>query len=178
MLPSQKEIEVPLLEVLVELGGQGVPKEIYPLVTRKFPQIRDEDLAEALSSGGNKWTNRIQWVRQGLIARGDMDSPEYAVWRITQQGRQRLSTRQPVISPPSLVDLYEDYEASFRAQWSDRLQSLSPRDFEYFARRLLRAYGFVEVKITQISKDGGIDGSGKLQVGLATMNVAFQCKKW
>lgn len=60
MLPSQKEIEVALLEVLVELGGKGEPKNIYPLVTKKFPQIRDEDRAEVIPSGGNRWTNRIQ----------------------------------------------------------------------------------------------------------------------
>lgn len=34
------------------------------------------------------------------------------------------------------------------------------------------------MKVTQISKDGGIDGFGKLKVGLAEMNIAFQCKKW
>ena len=48
----------------------------------------------------------------------------------------------------------------------------------HFARRLLTAYGFVEVKVTAVGRDGGIDGNGRLRLGLATMNVAFQCKKW
>jgi len=181
MLPSQKEIEVPLLEVLLELGGQGRPKEIYPLVTKKFPQIRDEDLAETLPSGGNRWPNRIQWVRQRLIKKGEMDSPAYGVWRITEKGRQRLAAlgKVPeVTTAPSFLELHEEYEASFRAQLLEKLQGLSPREFEQFARRLLRAYGFVNVKVTQVSKDGGIDGHGKLKVGLAMMNVAFQCKRW
>jgi restriction system protein len=78
----------------------------------------------------------------------------------------------------SFLELYEDYETAFRAQLLERLQELSPREFEHFARRLLMAYGFVEVKVTQVGKDGGIDGYGKLRLGLATMNVAFQCKKW
>jgi len=43
MLPTEKDIEIPLLEALVELGGQGKPtKQIYPLVTKRFPQITDE----------------------------------------------------------------------------------------------------------------------------------------
>jgi len=33
MLPKQKDIEVPLLEVLVEIGGQGKPLDIYPIQT-------------------------------------------------------------------------------------------------------------------------------------------------
>ena len=69
MLPKQKEVEVPLLEVLIELGGQGRPREVYPLVTRRFPEIREEDLLERTPSGINRWTNRIQWARQNLVWR-------------------------------------------------------------------------------------------------------------
>ena len=39
MLPKQRDLEVPLLEVLVEISGQGRPRDIYPLVAKKFPQI-------------------------------------------------------------------------------------------------------------------------------------------
>jgi len=58
------------------------------------------------------------------------------------------------------------------------LIDLSPQSFELFAKRLIDAYGFHETKVTHISGDGGIDGHGKLKVGLANLNVAFQCKKW
>lgn len=74
--------------------------------------------------------------------------------------------------------MYEDYEVSFRSQLLDKLNELTPRQFELFAPKLLQAYGFVDVKVTNISSDGGIDGYGKLRLGLATMNVAFQCKRW
>jgi restriction system protein len=181
MLPKQKDIEIPLLEVLVEIGGQGKPKEIYPLVTKKFPQIREEDLAEAVPSGDNRWTNRVQWARQTLVGKGEVDSPDHGIWRITDKGRKRLAGQhRPEPEPPALtfLELYEEYEASFRAQLLERLQDLSPREFEYLARRLLIAYGFLSVQVTQVSRDGGIDGHGKLRLGLATMNVAFQCKKW
>ena len=181
MLPKQKEVEVPLLEALVEIGGQGRPKEIYPLVTKRFPQIRDEDLVETLPSGPNKWTNRIQWIRQKLTEKGEMHSPARGIWRITEIGRQRLADlgkAEPEAAIPTFLELYEDYEASFHAQLLEGLQGLSSREFELFARKLLTAYGFQNVKITQTGPDGGIDGYGKLRLGLATMNVAFQCKKW
>jgi predicted helicase len=55
---------------------------------------------------------------------------------------------------------------------------LTPKQFERFAGTLLSAYGFNEMKVTGKSGDGGIDGHGKLKVGLASMNVAFQCKRW
>ena len=162
----------------MELGGQGKPKEIYPLVTKKFPQIRDEDLAEPLPSGGNKWTNRIQWVRQRLIEKSEMHSPSRGIWAITDKGRKRVEKKEPSVSMVNFVELHEDYEESFRSQLLDKLNELTPRQFELFSRKMLQAYGFVDVKVTNISSDGGIDGYGKLRLGLATMNVAFQCKRW
>jgi len=39
VLPKEKEIQVPLLEVLIEIGGQGKTKDIYDLVTKKIPSI-------------------------------------------------------------------------------------------------------------------------------------------
>jgi len=181
MLPKQRDVEVPLLQILAEIGGEGRPRDLYPLVAEKFPQIRDEDLSETLPSGTNRWTNRVQWVRQTLIEKGELDSPTRGVWRITDKGRQRLaqtSLPEPVPASPTFVELYDDYEAAFRAQLLERLQDLSPREFEYFARRLLAAYGFVDVEVTQVGKDGGIDGYGRLRLGLATMRAAVQCKKW
>lgn len=178
MLPKQKDIEIPLLEVLMEIGGQGKPKEIYPLVTKKFPDIRDEDLAETLLSGGNKWTNRIQWVKQRLLEKGELYSPRRGIWTITDKGRKRVEKKVPPTPTVNFVELYEDYEASFRSQLLNKLNDLTPRQFELFAPKLLRTYGFVDVKVTSVSSDGGIDGYGKLRLGLATMNVAFQCKRW
>ena len=187
MIPTQAEIEIPLLEAIRDLGGAANPKKIYPLVTAKFPQLTQEDLAATLKHGERKWLNRIQWARQALITAGDMASPQRGVWAITDQGRKRLepepgneseATKRVIAALAGLVDLYETYELQFRSKLLDRLYELSPSQFEHFARHLLTAYGFVQVTVTQRAKDGGIDGHGMLKVGLARMAVAFQCKRW
>jgi restriction system protein len=187
MIPPQAEIEIPLLEALRALGGEARPKKLYPLITAKFPQLTQEDLTATLKHGEKKWINRIQWTRQALITAGDMASPQRGVWAITEQGRKRLEqegldesemVKRIASASVSLVDLYEKYELQFRSKLLDRLYELSPTQFEHFARQLLIAYGFVQVTVTQVSKDGGIDGHGMLKVGLARMAVAFQCKRW
>lgn len=68
--------------------------------------------------------------------------------------------------------------ASFRDRVLAQLKELDPESFELFSRKLLEAYGFRDVKVTAHGRDGGIDGFGKLRVGLAHLNVAFQCKRW
>ena len=59
-----------------------------------------------------------------------------------------------------------------------QLKGLDPESFELFSKRLLEAYGFKNVNVTSHGRDGGIDGFGRLRVGLAHLNVAFQCKRW
>jgi restriction system protein len=77
-----------------------------------------------------------------------------------------------------LKPTYQKYHDELRATILSNIRRLDPSTFEEFAKRLLRAYGFLDVKVTQYSKDGGIDGYGKLKVGPAHLNVAFQCKRY
>ena len=114
MIPPQAEIEVPLLEALVQLGGQAKPKDVYPIVTAKFPQVTPEDMEARLQHGERLWHNRIQWVRQRLIESGDVDSPQRGIWAITEQGKKRVEangTATPAVqrlhaAPTNLVELY------------------------------------------------------------------------
>ena len=130
MIPTQEQIEIPLLETLVKLGGQAKPKAIYPYMTERFPQLTEEDLAARLKHGETKWHNRIQWTRQALITTGDMAKPERGIWAITEQGRKRLeangrheteATKHTLTASVSLVDLYEKYDLQFRSKLLDRL---------------------------------------------------------
>jgi restriction system protein len=194
MMPKERAIQVPLLMCLEEMGGEGKPREIYPRMRKFFPDLTDSDLAETLAAGGSKWTNRIQWARQRPIARGEMTSPAHGIWAITDKGRKRLAeaTGEPApqkpkertedfgaaLLTPNLEELAEEYIAAFKQKVLEKLQDLAPQQFERFAASLLAAYGFAEVRVTGRSGDGGIDGRGRLKVGLAAMNVAFQCKRW
>ena len=77
-----------------------------------------------------------------------------------------------------LRDLYDSYLKDFKTNLLAQLKKMNAYDFEEFCMQLLKVYGFSNVIVTQKSRDGGIDGHGKLKIGLAHMNVAFQCKRW
>ena len=59
-----------------------------------------------------------------------------------------------------------------------RIKNISPENFEHFTKNLLEAYGFEDVEVTPYSGDGGIDGYGKLKVGIGLITIAFQCKSY
>jgi restriction system protein len=211
MMPPQVEIEVPLLRALVSLGGKAAARDVYAAVTKQFPQLTEVDTSEPLPSGnGNRWTNRIQWVRQTLVSRGEVTSAGYGVWAVTDKGLARLqgsgevrpataagktdraATPAPKVEPlkvedvasvlhsANLEELAEEYAAAFEKKVIQTLLDLEPARFELFATKLMTAYGFRTMKVTndRPAPDGGIDGDGELKVGLATMRAAFQCKKW
>lgn len=191
-MPKQSEMEIPLLKCLVEMGGSGRPLEIYGHLRKYFPQLTDADFAETLTvSGANKWRNRVRFVRQTLIAKGEVSSPQYGIWKITERGYARLAaegvTTVAVTAPsaavvqvgsPDLEEIADSYFEKFKEKVIQELLDLKPPQFERFAGALLPNYGFSNIKVTGKSQDGGIDGSGELKVGLATMKVAFQCKRW
>ncbi len=90
-MPSEKDIEIPLLESLIELGGQAPTKKIYPLVSQKFSNMLKEEINALTPSGKNKWINRIQWTRKKLVEKDEMYSPLHGIWAITNKGRDRIN---------------------------------------------------------------------------------------
>jgi len=90
VLPGKSKIEIPLLQVLIEISGQGRPRDIYPLVTKKFPELTERELSITLPSGRNKWTNLIQWTRLRLVKKEEMCSLGHGIWAITEKGRKRV----------------------------------------------------------------------------------------
>lgn len=78
----------------------------------------------------------------------------------------------------NLKKLHHQHLDDVRRRAIDQIKRLEPASFERFCRNLLEVYGFRDVMVTRLIKDGGIDGHGRLKVGFAYFNVAFQCKRW
>ncbi|MBH1960128.1 MAG: restriction endonuclease [Flavobacteriia bacterium] len=94
-----------------------------------------------------------------------------------------LQQKAKLVSKESLpydeiIDLQKKYNSIFKKSILNQLSNIEPEDFEEFCRQLLVVYGFKNVRVTRKTKDGGIDGYGELKIGIATMPVAFECKRW
>lgn len=77
-----------------------------------------------------------------------------------------------------LKKLHNQYLDEFKDRVLREIKKLDPTAFEQFCMNLLAVYGFRDVTVTRPVKDGGIDGHGRLEVGVTYLNVAFQCKRW
>ncbi len=74
-IPSEKDIELPLLQEIETAGGEAKPLELYGKVARHFPQLTstDQKLRHPIS-GALLWKNRVRWARQHLVNKGEIDA--------------------------------------------------------------------------------------------------------
>lgn len=87
----QEQFVKPLLETLVELGGRAEVGKVIDLVGEKMKDILNEYDRQKLSSGQERWRNKVQWCRLDLVHKGliNPNSPR-GIWEITEAGRAYL----------------------------------------------------------------------------------------
>ena len=121
-----------------------------------------------------------------------MENSARGVWSLTLNGRQtekidkdkvKFNVRNPIYQTNSLEVEEEKLQEKSSSLWQEilleELMKLSPSSFETLCQRILRESGFVQVKVTGKSGDGGIDGKGVVKLGsLLSFHVIFQCKRW
>ncbi len=195
----------PTLQALLLLGGSASLNEVNDTVIAMMG-ISPEDLEVEYDSGnGLVIPDRCSWARSHLKGAGLLESGGKGVWLLTDAGREAISLdgRQLLALYreekrknrkvkevqfaealwPLDADEMDPAENSDAAQdWQDlllaKLRTIDPSAFERLAQRLLRESGFVKVEVTGKSGDGGIDGTGILQLSLMSFHVLFQCKRY
>lgn len=191
-VPSHKDLFNPLLRALRELGGSGSIDEITQTVV-ELEEIPDE-VAEVLHSEGGSRTEleyRLAWARTYLKKYGLIDNPNRGVWIIRPEKTDVEHVDPDEVARQVREQDQEEGSADTDEAKSQELQSwrdelhrvltedLEPDAFERLTKRMLRESGFVQVEVTQRSSDGGIDGTGIIQLnGLLSFHVVFQCKRY
>ena len=187
-LPSQAEIELPLLRALQRAGGSAKPGTIYDDVAAAFPEMTTEEReAELPKWGTNVFNNRVQFARNTLKDRGLIDPSVWGVWTLTPAAEELLAeedrraagvVRAAPARAASLLDLIDDHDRTLRRRLHEYLMAMTPEAFEQFCGQVLRGIGFREVNVTKKTGDGGIDGDGRMRVGIVSVKAGFQCKRW
>lgn len=80
----------PILNALNEIGGEGRPRDILPLIERRLKdQLADIDYAR-LGSGTIRWEKTAHFARLELCEAGLIDASTYGVWKLTSTGRKEI----------------------------------------------------------------------------------------
>ena len=194
-VPTYDELNYPALEALRALGGSGTIAEHLD----KLIELNSFDEATLAQPHGNSGRSeleyRLAWSRTGLRRAGLIENSSRGVWSVTPAGEmigyegvRRVITalrkedqNSRSVAPQAGEPIRSgspDAEQDWRDQLLETLRKLHPSAFERLAQRLLREAGFIKVEVKGRTGDGGIDGTGILQMNLISFPVLFQCKRY
>lgn len=202
-VPKVPDLFVPILRVLVSLGGSASIEEINDRVAALMGLPEEVRAVPHGDGPTTKFDYRCAWARSWLKNAGFTENSERGVWALTAEGRLIIDTVAPdrilklvrkansdlrkarIAAHDTTGDGDDDAESApvappkdWREELLDVLLALEPDRFERLCQRILRESGFVKVEVTGRSGDGGIDGTGVLRVNLLSFHVLFQSKRW
>ena len=125
---------------------------------------RDEEWAESRAETEVK--EALQQYQKEAKQKRDQESA----------GTTRAEAEQSAPASPETDD--GGAEDSWKTELMEVLLQLDPAAFERLCLRLLHATGIEDLIVKGGPGDGGIDGTGRLKVGLVSFQVAFQAKRW
>lgn len=206
-VPTRLDLMWPTLKIVEEAGGSAMIEEILAkLEEQRFLDhlgVSSESFNILHGSGPQtEIAYQAAWARTFLKYINALENSQRGVWSITRIGRE-LQTENELrkLVRDELDERFKKNKKSkdlrdeetqanddrlesreFDDEWKQNLirtvLALDPNAFERLCQRLLREAGFVDVKVTRSSGDGGIDGTGILRVNLMTFRVGFQCKRY
>lgn len=128
--------------------------------------------------GDNTYTPLGQPAKPSGSKAKKIGGPRQGKKKVSEGESERADFRRLSSIEKELWAVHNRYMSSFKQKMLQELKRMPPAAFEALGRELLDGYGFENTQVTSISRDGGIDGYGRLKVGLAYLDVAFQCKRW
>jgi restriction system protein len=188
----------PILSILQALGGSGTSGEVADRAIEML-KIPEQEQQIILKSGQPRVYNQVHWARNYLARAGYIDSSKRGVWSLTEKGAKTdVNKFNPEETLKAVQKLYAeeregakgeafvdssdeslDLRSDYKSELLSLIKALPPDGFERLCQRLLRESGFQNVTVTGRSGDGGIDGTGILQLNpFVSFVVLFQCKRY
>ena len=175
-------------ETAAELHGNGPQTEVGYRAYWTRTWLRKVDAIEPAAgpkTGRGVWTltakgRDVDWAESRAeteIRAAVRQYHEEARQRRGQEGTRTARAEAEQSAPASPETDGDGAEDSWKADLMEVLRQLDPAAFERLCQRLLHATGIEDLVVKGGPGDGGIDGTGRLKVGLVSFQVAFQAKR-
>lgn len=195
-----KDLLNPTLQALKILGGSANSNEIEEKII-EILHLSEEEINDIHKGSRTKLNYQLAWAKNSLKNAGILENSARGVWTLTNLGKEteqineeillkevfekHIKKRYNISNKNSEHELLnsEENETAEEIRWEDELleivKSISPDAFERLCQRVLRELGFVDVKVTGKTGDGGIDGSGIIKInGTLSFHIVFQAKRF
>lgn len=100
--PESARLELPILQELKATGGRDQPRYLYDRLTRYFPQLTSQELAEKTAAGRSRWHRVVQIAAKHLLEQGELRRTGSG-WELTPKGTRRVVDEEMHIVPTQLA---------------------------------------------------------------------------
>lgn len=201
-VPAYNEMMHELFRAMKELGGSGTIREIDDKTIEILNLSSEVQEIMHTNSSKTEVEYRLAWTRTYMKKVGILENSARGVWSLTAKGRElekidpeeivqkvremtflKMNNESDInVEDDNLendgVDMPDEIQ-SWREKLKNILRNLKPDAFERLTQRLLRESGFMQVKVTGKTGDGGIDGMGIVKLnGIISFHMLFQCKRY
>lgn len=205
-IPPAHSFAWTIVAALRDLGGSGSIEEINEKCVELRGLTEEQQAVQEKRGNRSEVEYRLAWARTLAKALGLIVNSERGVWALTDKGlsvdqatvedlkrkrsRDRVKAKKEAKveadeagvdaedSPDELDEADDEPQQDWKVTLLVALKAMEPAAFERLAGRLLREAGFVNVRVTGKSNDGGIDGIGVYRMSLVSFPVYFQCKRY
>jgi hypothetical protein len=131
-LPLTTNIEMPILQELVAVGGADDVRYLYDRLVSYFPSLSDGELIEIKKNSNRKWRGAVQKAGKTLDE-NKFIRRERGVWRITDSGRKRVESeaRGFIIQPEKNLLTHESIQ-KLLVEIGEILGFYAEAEFEYY----------------------------------------------
>ncbi len=196
-IPTHEDLMWPTLEAMKALGGSASIYEITNKVGEILNLTDEEMRVPHVDDRRTKIEYRLAWARTYLKLGGALENSSRGVWALTEKGehlefndlirlQQEINKNKRKKADKKSAKPENDHKGlpadvadeDWKSVLLSKIISMTPDGFERLTQRVLRESGFKTVAVTGRPGDGGIDGTGILQVKLVSFPISFQCKKY
>ena len=208
MVPNRYEMVKPTLVSLRKRGGVASNQEIEEDIVAEMNLSEEVAAVPHGEGPRSEVGYNAAWTRTllgkiGAIEPAAGPKTRQGVWTLTAKGRDvdwaesraetevreavrqqgqksagTARTKAEQSAPASPETDGDGAEDSWKADLMEVLRQLDPAAFERLCLLLLHATGIEDLVVKGGPGDGGVDGTGRLKVGLVSFQVAFQAKRW
>lgn len=200
LVPDYIDLINPTFTVIKNLGGTATNNQIHDGVVELLRLSKAAVSEKHINKNETELIYRLRWVRTAMKKSGVLINQERSIWTILPGYRMLdafdqeqldfiMKQKQVVSSVPVSVELSnvtisdvinnDPDETPWVTQLRDALMAMNPYSFETLCKLILEKCGITDVSTTKKSKDGGIDGYGRLKLNtIFSVNIAFQCKHY
>ncbi|MBC8267816.1 MAG: winged helix-turn-helix domain-containing protein [Rhodospirillaceae bacterium] len=179
-IPQHNDLMWPTLKAIKELGGSAHISEILSKVAEIEGFSEEAQSIPHVTGNETRLGYRLAWARTYLKKGGALENSDRGVWSTTDIGEKLTEKDIPNIvskvrrrSKSTAHNKGQDVEKNGEIDGDDWkevlitiLLEITPDAFERLTQRILRESGFTTVVVSGRSGDGGIDGTGILQLKL------------